>query len=766
MGFPDHVLRARWALWLAGSILVAAVIAATAPRTPLLLWVAWFVAVVAGGVDAWRRQPRGCRLAIGACLTGVAVTAADLAAAAAWPDVVHLRILLTVGVVVFLAAAAAGYRPDAKPSVRRLHPFAAVVLGASSGMLVQLPVNPDPTMSVLPYLSGAYQLPLALGAVAALSYTLLFWPCLTSRRPVEGLGGAGGLLLLLSFCMAAAVGPATQTRVWAIGVVLTHGLLLASVSHPSVAGLENWTAAGPGGDGFIGRWSMPIMAAVAAVGTRLPAAADSAFDDPAVVGVVLAVTALLLGRIGRLQRDALVAELAIEIAHELASEPLDGTANQRTNGPAPDRAAGALGTPRNTAELFTWQGLPLVVAAYAPDTPTTDDRSGRADDGALSTAGLGSSGLGSSGVGSSGVGGAPLPIGPVVAELEASLGRHAVVEQRLDTIVVRGRVSDRDAAHDVGRHVATTFASARRSGAAVGVALVPAGGMRGGDRERLRAALAAAARSARHGTAYVLHDASLEPVTTGLAAAIATDALDVGYRPLLRAQDGAVAGFEAALRWDDGRGGVMEHLELTDLARRTGQMLPLTLWAARRLVADAATLCARTHTEVPLLSLNLCADLLERPDVAGPLAEVLASGGAHRHRFVVELTETEPIGSWDELSRSLAELRRRGVLVALDDFGRGFANLVHLARLDVDLLKIDGSLVRSWAEGAPRGLELLRHAVHLGRTLDVAVVVQGIDDGSDLAALAALGATYAQGDGLAATLAAPAPPPTSLYAAR
>src|SRR5207249_9305524 len=90
------------------------------------------------------------------------------------------------------------------------------------------------------------------------------------------------------------------------------------------------------------------------------------------------------------------------------------------------------------------------------------------------------------------------------------------------------------------------------------------------------------------------------------------------------------------------------------------------------------------------------------------------------------------------------EVKALGVRIAVDDFGTGYASLSHLQRLPVDILKIDRSFVAALNNGG-RSRQLLRAILDVGEALSLAVVVEGIEDESQLSALEAMGCHMCQG---------------------
>jgi EAL domain-containing protein (putative c-di-GMP-specific phosphodiesterase class I) len=128
------------------------------------------------------------------------------------------------------------------------------------------------------------------------------------------------------------------------------------------------------------------------------------------------------------------------------------------------------------------------------------------------------------------------------------------------------------------------------------------------------------------------------------------------------------------------------------------------------------------------------------PDVA----QALAATGVPPERLVLEITESVMLDARDRLENDLAALRGMGCKIALDDFGRGYSSLAYLARLPVDVLKMDREFVAD-IERDPRGAALVSTVVELGRTLGMDVVAEGVETAGQLAALQGMGCGFLQG---------------------
>ena len=122
-------------------------------------------------------------------------------------------------------------------------------------------------------------------------------------------------------------------------------------------------------------------------------------------------------------------------------------------------------------------------------------------------------------------------------------------------------------------------------------------------------------------------------------------------------------------------------------------------------------------------------DLLERTDPS---------------RIVLEVTEHAPVADYDELREALSGLRERGVRLAIDDAGAGFASLRHIIRLDPDLIKLDITLTRQ-IETDPVRQALAVALVSFAEQIGATVVAEGVESELELEALRRAGIRHAQG---------------------
>ena len=113
-------------------------------------------------------------------------------------------------------------------------------------------------------------------------------------------------------------------------------------------------------------------------------------------------------------------------------------------------------------------------------------------------------------------------------------------------------------------------------------------------------------------------------------------------------------------------------------------------------------------------------------------------------QLCLEMTESVLMTDTEENLAQLVRLKALGVTLAIDDFGTGYSSLAYLRRFPVDMLKIDRSFVERLGEQADDAA-LAGTIVQLGQSLGMATVAEGIEEYGQLAALRAMGCTFAQG---------------------
>jgi EAL domain-containing protein (putative c-di-GMP-specific phosphodiesterase class I) len=211
-----------------------------------------------------------------------------------------------------------------------------------------------------------------------------------------------------------------------------------------------------------------------------------------------------------------------------------------------------------------------------------------------------------------------------------------------------------------------------------------------------------------------------------------------------------VVGVEALVRWPR-RGQQVLPAEFLDVAEDSGLIVPLGQWVLQEACAQAATW--RRSGWAGGVSVNFSLRQVTDAGFAGSVLGALDAAAIPAGALTLEVTERVLIEGAGPVADGLAELRQRGVRLAIDNFGTGYASLAYLRQLAVDIIKVDPSFVTGLGEDATLAM-LTRAIIQVGRDLGIEVVAEGIEEPRQLELLRGMGCGLGQGFLLARPMAA------------
>jgi EAL domain-containing protein (putative c-di-GMP-specific phosphodiesterase class I) len=227
-----------------------------------------------------------------------------------------------------------------------------------------------------------------------------------------------------------------------------------------------------------------------------------------------------------------------------------------------------------------------------------------------------------------------------------------------------------------------------------------------------------------------------------LREAIDTHSLEMHLQPIVRIADGAVAGYEALVRWTHAEHGVVSPAEFIALAEETSLIVPIGDYVLREVCALLRRLVARGGNQVPFVGLNVSGRQIDDPSFVERVVSQARAQAVEPSLIKVEITESLML-DYVKVEAFIARCHHAGIRVALDDFGTGYSSLSHLHRLNFDTLKLDQAFVRQLDD--PRCLAIVRAIVAMTNSLGCDMVAEGVETSTQLACLGELGCQYAQG---------------------
>lgn len=222
-----------------------------------------------------------------------------------------------------------------------------------------------------------------------------------------------------------------------------------------------------------------------------------------------------------------------------------------------------------------------------------------------------------------------------------------------------------------------------------------------------------------------------------LPQAIANGEILPFYQPIINLAAPGLAGFECLARWKHPVRGWIGPAQFVPLVIHAGLIDAMSEALLHRACRDMSAWGDRRT-----LSFNLAPQQLLQSFPETCLA-VLDEHGIDPERLIIEVTEESAITELGTSRAVVERLRRHGIAFALDDFGKGMADLHRLRELRFDWIKIDRELI---ALGGEDGVcEVTRTVIALAQVLELTITAEGVETANQAAQLAALGCTHAQG---------------------
>lgn len=207
-----------------------------------------------------------------------------------------------------------------------------------------------------------------------------------------------------------------------------------------------------------------------------------------------------------------------------------------------------------------------------------------------------------------------------------------------------------------------------------------------------------------------------------------------------------LTGYEALVRWNHPRLGLVSPAQFIPLAEETHLILEVGRWVLREACQQAANW--GFNGRGLSMSVNVSALQFGQSDFVEMVQGILQETGLRGECLTLELTESMLYDDEIRAAQTLRELEALGILVALDDFGTGYSSLSMLQNLPFHVLKIDRSFLNDLHQASPRfarAWTLMEVLVKLAHNLQMKVVVEGIESEEQWDLLQELGCDTAQG---------------------
>ncbi|RBQ29130.1 sensor domain-containing protein [Aliarcobacter vitoriensis] len=208
------------------------------------------------------------------------------------------------------------------------------------------------------------------------------------------------------------------------------------------------------------------------------------------------------------------------------------------------------------------------------------------------------------------------------------------------------------------------------------------------------------------------------------------------YQPLLNIENGEIYSYESLVRMIDKKGNLISPLKFLKFSKKIRLYSSIT----KKVVEEA---CKTFQDRDENFSINLSIDdIKDSQTVDFILKTIKKTKTAPKVTF--EILESEGIENYNEVITFINKIKKLGARIAIDDFGTGYSNFEHILRLDVDYIKIDGSLIKNIVEDDKHRL-IVETIVSFAKRIGIKTVAEFVSDDEILKTIKNIGITCAQG---------------------
>jgi diguanylate cyclase (GGDEF)-like protein len=217
------------------------------------------------------------------------------------------------------------------------------------------------------------------------------------------------------------------------------------------------------------------------------------------------------------------------------------------------------------------------------------------------------------------------------------------------------------------------------------------------------------------------------------------------YQPIIALNSARIVGFEALIRWYSPDRGILNPADFLFAIDTAGLMFSTDLWVLHTACLQIVEWQNKfTNTPPLFISVNLSAKNIKHPNLVKNIEHILEVTKLDPTSLHLEITEKVSAPDDEDALEVLRQLRSIGVRISLDDFGTGYSALNYLARLPVDVLKIDRSFIKMIGKNddSQKVIEMIKTlADHLG----LLVIAEGVEKTDQLSFLQSIQCEYVQG---------------------
>jgi len=212
------------------------------------------------------------------------------------------------------------------------------------------------------------------------------------------------------------------------------------------------------------------------------------------------------------------------------------------------------------------------------------------------------------------------------------------------------------------------------------------------------------------------------------------------YQPQVNCISGITTGFESLIRWNNKKYGEIPPDRFVPLLEETGLIYAVGEW----IISEVISFATHHDDKNVRFSINLSALQCSDLGFVEYVTNEIHRSGIKPSQIEFEITETLLIKDFEKTETFLDGLHSIGCAIALDDFGTGYTSMNYLARLPIDIIKIDKSLIRN-IDASSNLQSIVRAIVTMSKSLNMMNIFEGVETNAELTEIKKLNGEIIQG---------------------
>ncbi len=217
------------------------------------------------------------------------------------------------------------------------------------------------------------------------------------------------------------------------------------------------------------------------------------------------------------------------------------------------------------------------------------------------------------------------------------------------------------------------------------------------------------------------------------------------YQPIIDLKTHQLIAFEALVRWNHPKRGLIYPMEFIPLAEENGLIHTIGEWILRESCRELRALQGRYPMQPALkMSVNISGKQFAQRDLASKVYDIVMDAGVDAHTLALEITESMIMDNVDMAVETMTLLRGMGIQIHIDDFGTGYSSLSYLHRFPIDAIKIDRSFINKLSADG-KNKEIILSILSLASSMNFEVIAEGVEMNHQLLNMQKMECQFGQG---------------------